>query len=208
MATLAQVDLTRDGALFGLPMPITLRPPVAMSDEELIAFSRRNRPFRIERNAEGELEIMSPLNSKGGYREMFVGSRLFEWSETHGGLVFSSSAGFTLPDNSVRSPDASWLSDDRWNALTDAQQRGLAPACPEFLVEILSESDSRVKLEEKMAMWIANGARLAWMIDPFAGDLVIYRPGQETERLERPDSIQADTVVPGFRLETSRLCAK
>ena len=111
---------------------------------------------------------MTPLNTKGGYREMFVGTRLFEWADAHGGLVASSSAGFTLADDSVRSPDASWVSDALWNALTDAQQCSFAPVCPPFLVEILSESDSRKALKAKMEMWLANGAQLAWMIDPFA----------------------------------------
>ena len=193
--------------LAGLPMPATVRLATPMTDDELIAFSYRNRPYRIERNADGELEIMTPLNTKGGHREMFVGSRLFDWAETNGGLVVSSNAGFTLADKSVRSPDASWLSEARWNALTDAEQCGFAPACPEFLVEILSESDSRKTLEAKMEMWIANGAQLAWMIDPFAADIVIYEPGQAPRRLMRPDWVEAETIVPGFRLETSRLWA-
>ena len=189
-------------------MPITLRAAARLSDTELIAFSRRNRPYRIEQNAEGELEIMTPLNTKGGYREMFVGARLFEWADAHGGLVVSSSAGFTLADNSIRSPDASWISDALWNALLDAQQRSFAPVCPQFLVEILSESDSRKALEAKMEMWLANGAQLAWMIDPFAAEILIYRPGQQPETQTRPDWLEADAVIPGFRLETSRLWAK
>lgn len=208
MATLAQIDLTREGALFGLPMPLTLRTPVAMSDEDLMAFSHRNRLYRIERNAQGELEIMSPVGFEGGQREIYVGSRLFDWAEEHGGVVVSSNAGFKLADEAVRSPDASWVSDNRINALNDVERRGFAPLCPDFLVQILSESDSRAKLEEKMEMWIANGAHLAWMIDPFAAEVLIYRPGREAVLLVRPDWVEAEAVVPCFRLETSRLWAK
>jgi len=208
MATLAQIDLMREGALFGLPMPLTLRPPNAMSDEELIAFSRRNRPYRIERNAKGELEIMSPTGSTGSYYEAYVIKALGVWAEEHGGMYFSSNGGFTLPDSAMRSPDASWIDQARWEQLSDADQARYAPLCPDFLIEIVSESDSRARLEEKMEMWIANGARLAWMIDPFAAELLIYRPGQLAERLVRPDLVEADAVVPGFRLETSRLWAK
>lgn len=208
MAALAESVGLEHFSLAGLATPLTIRLNTPMTDRELIAFSRRNRPYRIERNSKGELEIMTPLNTKGGYREIFVGARLLEWAEAHGGLVVSSSAGFTLADSSVRSPDASWVSDFRWNALTDAQQRSFAPVCPEFLIEILSESDSRSKLEEKMEMWIGNGAKLAWMIDPFAAELLIYRPGRETELLARPEWMEADAVVPGFRLETARLWAK
>jgi len=207
MTALAESLQSEQLSLAGLPMPVTLRPAVPLSDHELMVFSRRNRPYRIEQNAKGELEIMTPLNTKGGYREIFVGARLLEWAEAHGGLVVSSSAGFTLADNSVRSPDASWVSDAQWNSLTDAHQRSFAPVCPEFLVEILSESGCRFKLEEKMEMWIANGAQLAWMIDPFAAEVLIYRPGREIERLLRPEWVEADAVIPGFRLETARLWA-
>ena len=80
--------------------------------------------------------------------------------------------------------------------------------CPDFLVEVLSGSDSRTKLEATMEMWMVNGARLAWMIDPFAATLSIYRPGQQLEVLARPEWVEADSVVPGFRLETARLRAK
>jgi Uma2 family endonuclease len=208
MATLAQVDLTRDGALFGLPMPLTLRTPVAMSDEELIAFSRRNRPYRIERNEKGELEIMSPTGSTGSYHEAYVIRALGVWAEEHGGVYFSSNGGFTLPDSAMRSPDASWIDQARWEQLSHADRTRYAPLCPDFLVEILSESDSRARLEEKMKMWITNGARLAWMIDPFSADITIYEPGRAPRRVIRPDWVEAETVVPGFRLETSRLWAK
>ena len=59
-----------------------------------------------------------------------------------------------------------------------------------------------------MEMWMANGAQLAWMIDPFAATIGIYRPNAAAEILTRPDWVEADAVVPSFRLETARLWAK
>jgi Uma2 family endonuclease len=194
--------------LEGLPMPLTLRLPFVMTDHELEAFSRRNKPFRIERNSKGELEIMSPVGARGGNFEARVSAKLSFWAEEHGGIAFSPSVGFTLPDGSVRSPDASWLSEGAWESLTEEQKNSFAPRCPEFLIELLSPSDSRRELEAKMEMWITNGAQLAWMIDPFAATVTIYRPGEPSRQLDRPDWVEAETVVPGFRLETSRLWAK
>jgi Uma2 family endonuclease len=208
MATLAQIDLMQEGVLFGLPMPLTFRPPVAMSDEELIAFSRRNRPFRIERNSLGELEIMSPVGGDGSIWENIVSGELLLWAKQNGGKAFNSAGGFNLEDGSLRSPDAGWISDARWNALSRAHQRGFPPLCPDFVVEVLSASDSRSALEAKMEMWIANGARLAWMIDPYAATVSIYRPGAEVEVLERPDSMEASEPVAGFRLTTRLLWNK
>jgi Uma2 family endonuclease len=208
MAALAESVQLESLSLSGLPMPVILRPAAPLSELELMAFSRRNGPYRIEQNAIGELEIMSPAGSEGGRREQFVIRMLGNWAEKYGGACFSSNAGFTMRDKSVRSPNASWIDQARWDAIPEADQEGYVSACPDFLVEILSKTDSRSKLEEKMEMWIANGARLAWMIDPFATEILIYRPGKESERLLRPEWIEADTVVPGFRLETSRLWAK
>jgi Uma2 family endonuclease len=208
MAAIAESLEAGTLSLTGLTLPVTLRFAAPLTDVELIAFSRRNRPLRIEQNAEGELEIMSPLGFEAGQRELFVMCRLGDWAERSGGLAFSSNAGVLLRDRSVRSPDASWMSQTRWDALSKEEKKGFAPVCPDFLIEILSEVDSRVKLEAKMEMWIKNGALLAWMVDPFAAEILIYRPGRETERLMRPDWVEADAVVPGFRLETSRLWAK
>jgi len=189
-------------------MPITMRFREPLTVEELIAFSAKVEPYRIERNAEGEIEIMTPLVPGGGRRESYVILRLGLWAEEHGGESFSSDTGFTLPDGSMRCPDASWISQERWLALTPEEQNEFSPICPEFVVEIVSKSDSRKTVERKMEMWIANGAQLAWMIDPFAATVSIYRPGAAVEVLNRPDWVEADSVVTGFRLETSRLWAK
>jgi Uma2 family endonuclease len=99
---------------------------------------------------------------------------LGNWTVEHGGFHFSSNGGFNLPDSSMRSPDAAWISDARYKAVARADRKRFAPGSPQFLIEILSESDSRSALEAKMQMWIANGAELAWMVDPYSRTLSIY----------------------------------
>ena len=195
-------------SLTGLPLPIVLRPPSPLSDEELIAFSRKNRPFRIERNTKGEIEIIAPVGGQGSNWEAIVIRELGMWSEDDGrGLCFSSNGGFNLPDGSMLSPDASWVSFERWNALTTAEQASYPPLCPDFLIEVLSASDSLKVLQTKMEVWITNGAKLAWLVDPFAATITIYCPGIAPEVLAKPDSIEAGDPVAGFRLTTSRLWA-
>jgi Uma2 family endonuclease len=208
MAALAEIRSVDSITFTGLPMPITLRLPVQLSDQELIAFSRSIRPYQVERNASGELEIMSPNGLKGASLEAYAGRVLGNWAEEHGGAVISPQGGFTLGDSSVRMADASWISEPRWAALSKQEQDGFASMSPDFLIEIRSKTDSRAKLERKMEMWIENGAKLAWMIDPYIADVLIYSPGAGPERLDRPDWVEADAVVPGFRLETSRMWEK
>ena len=175
-----------------------------MNDAELLEFSTRNPLYRIERNARGEMEIMTPVGGDRSRWEVLVIAELTRWTEEHGGVCFSSSVGFSLPDGSMLSPDAAWVSEARWNALTDSQRRSFPPLCPDFLIEVLSASDSRRVVEAKMRAWMANGTQLAWLIDPRAGRIAVYRPGREPEILDRPESVEADKPVESFRLRTSR----
>ncbi len=191
--------------LAGVKLPATLRLAVPLTDAELMAFSRKNRLYRLERNAHGELEIMTPVGGKGSRHESMVVADLASWAEVYGGVCFSSGGGFHLPDGSVLSPDGAWIPQERWDALNEEEQESYPPICPDFLIEVRSASDSRSALEKKMAAWIANGTKLAWMIDPYAGTVGIYRPGRDVEVLERPEVVVADAVVTGFRLRTSRL---
>ena len=187
-------------SLTGLPLPVFLRPPYPLTDEEFMVFSRKNRLYRVEKTAEGDLHIMTPVGGDGGQWEAFVIRELGYWAEDHGGRYFSSNAGFNLPDGSTLSPDTAWVSESRWQALSANERASFPPLCPDFLIEVLSDSDSKPVLEAKMHVWMKNGAKLAWMIDPYAATVTIYRPGCVPEALVRPDSVEAGEPVPGFRL--------
>jgi Uma2 family endonuclease len=202
MATQVRTKLTQEVVLRGLPLPITIRSSTILSDDELLEFSRRNDPYRMERSATGDLTIMTPVGGDGGRWETVVIQELGSWSKANGGVCFSSSTGFSLPDGSMLSPDASWISSSRWNALSKADRRRYPPLCPDFVVEVLSASDSRTAFGAKMQAWMSNGARLAWMIDPYQAKLTIYRPEQAPEVLNRPEAVEAGEPVPGFRLST------
>lgn len=205
MVAIAEQETRQELTWAGLPLPVTVRPAAAMTDDELMSFSRLNRSYRIERNAKGELEIMSPSGGNGSRWESRVIRELDFWAEEHGGASFSSSGGFHLLEGSVLSPDAAWVSDAHWNALSKTDRGKFPPLCPDFVIEILSASDSRTALEAKMQTWLANGAQLGWMIDPYQATLSIYRPGASVEVLDRPSSVEAGEPVAGFRLSTLML---
>jgi len=177
-----------------------------LSDEALERFSVDNDPWRVERDANGELIMMTPVNSAGGAAEGDVYAELAIWTRADGrGKAFGPSAGFRLEDTSVRAADAAWMSLARWNALSREQQESFAPICPEFVIEVRSKSDRLATLEAKMEMWIANGAELAWMIDPERRAVAIYRPGDSPEVLQEPTSVQGTGAVAGFELVLSRI---
>ena len=194
--------------LTGLPLPLTLRPTIALTDDELMRFSRENKPYKIERTKLGEITVMTPVGGIGGAHGVFVASALFLWNETTRlGIAFGSNAGFNLPDGSCLSPDAAWLSLDRWNALTTEQQAGYPPLCPEFIVEVRSRTDSRRLLETKMQLWLDNGAQLAWLIDPVDGNVMTCSQHTAPKTLDRPKLVIGTGPVAGFELRAERLCA-
>ena len=161
-----------------LPCPWCCGPGARVSDEDLMRFSAQNKPWRIERNQEGDLTIMTPVGGIGGTHEKYVTLKFALWTEEDGtGIDFSPNTGFKLSDGSCLSPDTSWLPLTKWDALTPAQQEGFPPLCPEFLIEVRSKSDSRRVLEAKMQTWMDNGAQLAWLVDPVAKNVSVYRPG-------------------------------
>lgn len=177
------------------------------SDEEFFWFCQGNKDLRIERNSNLEISIMSPSTSWSGSHSGEVLRQLGNWNvENEKGITFDSSSGFTLPDRSVFSPDAAWISSVRWNKLTQSQKDSFAPICPEFVIEVTSKTDSAEQLLEKMEVWRKNGAVLAWLIDPRNQRIYIFRSDKPTEILEGFErTISAGNPVEGFNLDLRRL---
>ena len=196
----AQIDLS------DLELPLILRSAAPVSDEQLLRFSEQNKPYRIERSKEGDIVLMTPATYKGGKHEGYVAAALLMWAEEDGtGSALPANVGFNLPDGSCLAPDAAWITREREEALTPEQQDSFPPICPDFLIEIRSKGDPRRMVEAKMQAWLDNGAKLAWLIDPIAGNVTIYRPGSPSELLDRPDLVVATEPVAGFILRCTRL---
>jgi Uma2 family endonuclease len=192
-------------SLAGLPFPITVRPPVRLTDEELMTFCASNEILRVELEPNGDLTVMTPAGPGSGNLNAYLTTQIGKWAEADGrGEHFDSSSGFRLPDGAMRSPDASWISHERISALTRAERRGFWRICPEFIVELVSDSDPRGTVEEKMRMWIGNGAQLAWLIDPCRAEAIVYRPNAEPEKLTRPEYLTGEPPVVGLRLPMKR----
>ena len=187
-----------------LDLPVTLQPGRCWSDEELFAFCRKNDELRIERKASGTIVLMSPAGSASGGKNADLTIELGLWTrQDERGKSFDSSTGWILSDGSMLSPDASWVRKERWAALTKQQQRRFAPLCPEFVVELMSPSDTLAERRAKMLVWVANGAELGWLIDPDARTVEVFRPGREPELVSGADMLTADGPVAGFTLDLS-----
>ncbi|MDZ7993586.1 MAG: Uma2 family endonuclease [Nostoc sp. EfeVER01] len=188
--------------------PLTVNFPslVQMTNEQFYEFCQANGDLRIERTANGEVIIMPPAFSDTGNRNFNIAAQLGYWTEQDGtGIGFDSSAGFTLPNGAMRSPDASWIELERWNALTDAQKASFAPICPSFVIELRSSSDRLIKLQDKMQEYIDNGALLGWLIDRQNRKVYIYRMNRELEILDNPEVVSGNPELPGFILRMGKI---
>ena len=188
------------------PLTIWLEPAICMTEEQFGEFCAQNRELRIERTAEGALEIMPPTMGYTGNQNLETAVDLGIWARQDGrGVGFDSSAGFTLPNGAVRSPDVSWVLRERLEALTEEDREGFWHICPDFVIEIRSSSDRLSTLQAKMQEYIDNGARLGWLVDPIARRAYVYRPGAAVEVLDSPQTLSGDPELAGFTLDMSAI---
>ena len=177
---------------------------VGLSDEQFYQLCQANQTWQLEQTAKGELVIMPPVGGVSGNREADLITDLNLWNrQTQRGRVFSSSTIFRLPNGGSRSPDAAWVTNERWESLTPEEQEKIPPICPDFVIELRSRTDSLSELQEKMQEYLNSSLRLGWLINPQAQQVEIYRANQTVEIVQLPMSLSGEDVLPGFRLDLS-----
>lgn len=189
----------------GIPMDVKLDFVPGMSEEEFFNFCMANPELVLERDKHGNIIVMAPTFFDSGSFESEAIGELHLWNrQTKAGQVFSSSTGFTLPNKAVRSPDASWISNNRLATLPKEERKKFAHICPDFVIEIRSESDRLKEVQAKMEEYIENGAQLGFLIDPKDKQAFIYRADGSIEHIQGLDSnLSGEPALPGFSLPLS-----
>lgn len=185
---------------------LNLKPFVDLSDEQFYQLCQNHLDLKFERTADGELLIVPPVGGEGGSREAdLIGDLVFWNRRTQMGKVFSSSTCFKLPNGANRSPDAAWIAWGRWNQLILEQQQKFPPICPDFAIELRSQTDALEPLQQKMQEYIDNGLRLGWLINPQDRIVEIYRANQLPQVIQNPTQVDGEDVLPGFVFDLSIL---
>ena len=170
-----------------------------MDDDAFYDFCRQNEHLKFERNPDGTIIAMPNTGGRTGIRNSVIIFKLYGWSESFGGLVFDSSTAFKFPNGATRSPDAAWISNERWQTLTDSQQEKFPPIAPDFIVELMSATDSLNSAKEKMQEYIVNGVVLGWLINTRQEEVLIYRAdGTISKHTNFDQPITGEDVLPGF----------
>ncbi len=179
-----------------------------MTDEEFFYFCQENPDHTFERETDGRITVMPNTGGNTGRLNFKIGGHFFNWNEkAQLGEAFDSSTAFRLPDGSTRSPDVAWVSREHWDELTEREQdraddRQFPPLCPDFVIELRSATDSLAITKKKMTdVWMANGCRLAWLIDPSTGTTHVFRANGEIQIVSFDKPLSGEDVLPGFELK-------
>nr|WP_034936285.1 Uma2 family endonuclease [Gloeocapsa sp. PCC 73106] len=173
-----------------------------LTDEQFYKLCRKNPDTKLERNAQGEIIIMPPTGGETGKLNAKLTSRFVVWNEqTQLGEVFDSSTCFKFPNGANRSPDVSWIKQERWNTLTSEEKEKFPPIVPDFVIELMSPSDDLSQTQRKMEEYIEQGVKLGWLINPKNRQVEIYRPGRDVEIVESSTMLAGEDILSGFVLD-------
>lgn len=173
-----------------------------MTEEQFLQLCSDNGDIRMELTANRELIIMPPNGLESGWQEGEVCLQVANWAKRDGtGRAFGPNAGYTLPNGAVRAPDASWMPLSRWESLSRDDQTNFGHTFPDFAIELRSPSDSLSDVQDKMTEYLENGVILGFLLDLRQRRVYVYRPGQDVEVLEEPETVSGDPALPGFVLD-------
>ncbi len=170
--------------------------------ESLLIFSNLNPNIQAELDENGNLILMSPTSTESGRASGKFYTKLAIWDYQNGepGELFDSSTGFTLPDTSVKSPDAAWIEKSRYAALEKSEKKKYARIVPDLVGEVCSESDRFQNTYEKCKKWLANGVKEVWCIDPSV-KIILLRKNKEAHF--EADEVASSDLLPGFSMKAA-----
>ncbi|MFD2571409.1 Uma2 family endonuclease [Spirosoma soli] len=176
------------------------------SDDELFAFCQMNPKLRIERDENGQIFINMPTGIETSFKNSALIAETYMWNrQTKLGRVSDSNGGYTLPDSSMRAPDVAWISHERLATVSPEDLKKFAHVCPDFVIELASESDDLVHLKKKMEKYLQNGVRLAWLVDPFGQQTIIYHTEGNPITKSFTEELSGEDVLPGFAIKLQDL---
>ena len=192
---------------------LTLPRSFSLTPDQFAAVCAANPEAVLELDADGTLIEMTPTGGSTSTRNTRLLMRLQLWADRQGGWkVFDSSGGFLLPDGSIRSPDASLVRQERWQALSEAERDGFPPLCPDLVVELASPSDQPEPLRLKMASYICNGAQLGWLLLPRQRTVEVWsaEPSTQAARfsaMSDASRLEAAAEFPGLVIDLEEIWA-
>jgi len=185
---------------------LNLKSIINLADEQFYELCLANPDVKFERNAKGEVIILAPTGGETGIYNAGLNAQFWIWNDRLKlGKVFDSSTCFKLSNQANRSPDVSWVRLDRWNELTCSEQEKFPPIAPDFVLELMSPTDTLSDTQAKMQEYQENGVKLGWLINRKRNLVEIYRQNQQVEVLPNPEFLMGEDILPEFSLNLRSL---
>ncbi len=149
----------------------------------------------------GEL-VMSPKNN---FQHERICSRLLFALETFNrqhrlGVVLGSSAGFWMFNRNCRAPDISFIPKARLESLRfSPSAKTFFPGAPDLAVEVISPSNTRAEMDERLRDFFASGTQIAWLINPDSGSVEVCRSLTQRRLIGPGGEVDGEHLLPGFR---------
>jgi Uma2 family endonuclease len=184
-------------------LPVRLGWDTPLSDEDFERAAMDSECVQLERSKEGELIVHTPAGGFTGRGNSEIIYQLHAWWKTHKrGWVFDSNTGFFLSDGSSYSPDAAYATAAQIEGITKKALARFLRLCPAFVIELVSRTDRRKAVQSKMLDWMANGAQVAWLVDPYKKSVTIYEPSQ-SPRTVTTEIVSGTGPIAGFEFNTA-----
>ncbi len=186
---------------------VELNFPEGLSNEAFEELCFANKELLIEREPDGKINIMSPVSPYSSGNEAIFITFLTLYALENGGKAYSSQVGFKLPDDSVRMPDACYVSEQELSKYSKDQLKHIVVIVPEFVVEVLSPTDNLKQAQSKMTdQWLANGVKLGWLVDVENELIWAYHHNGSVDLIEGFDqTITTGDILPGFEFDLRNL---
>lgn len=188
------------------PVRLVLRPLMKLDEEQFFQLVLQNPDQPLEQNAQGEVIVMSPTGTFGGEPSAEILIQLGIWNRINKrGRIFDSSTLFRFANGAARSPDAAWVERAKCDCIKGKDRKGIVRLTPNFVVEVRSENDRLIDLQEKLTEYLANGVELGWIVDPLLSQVHIYESGKPAQVLDRPSTVAGTGCVEGFVLDLKEI---
>ena len=183
-----------------MQLPLNIPQLDRFTDDELVRFCVANPELSIERDENGTLHIdMSPTHLLTSSNNSELNTEIGIWNcKTKAGKVIDSNGGFFLSDKSMKAPDVAWIRREQWDALSKKEKHSFPYMAPDFVLELVSDSNNLNAVKAKMDKWLDNGVRLAWLVSPDEKLTYIYRPDQPVETRTFTETLSGEDVLIGF----------
>lgn len=174
-----------------------------MTAEDLEAMSSGSYRYELIR---GELHRMSLTGFRHAAIVRRIAVPLALYVEQHNlGEVLVGDPGFVLardPD-SVLGPDIAFVRVD--HVPPEDEQPRFMRGAPDLAIEVVSPSDGRGEIAEKLAIYRAAGVPLVWVCDPGRRVVRVHTTSGPPTELGADQVLNGGEVIPGFQLRLASI---